>query len=93
MKDIWQGILGAIKLIVTLDGNIIEIVLLSLFISLSSTLVSAIIAVPSSIFVSLNEFKLKKTIVKLTNTLMALPPVIAGLIVYILFQEKVHLEA
>lgn len=49
MKDIWQGILGAIKLIVTLDGNIIEIVLLSLFISLSSTLVSAIIAVPSSI--------------------------------------------
>lgn len=88
MKDIWQGLLSAIKLIVTFDKNITEIVLLTLYITIASTLVSAIIAVPSAIFVSLNEFKLKKTIVKLTNTLMALPPVIAGLIVYILFSRK-----
>ncbi|MCX7951653.1 MAG: ABC transporter permease, partial [Clostridiales bacterium] len=88
MKDIWQGLLSAIKLIVTFDKNITEIVLLTLYITIASTLVSAIIAVPSAIFVSLNEFKFKKTIVKLTNTLMALPPVIAGLIVYILFSRK-----
>lgn len=88
MKDIWQGLLSAIKLIVTFDKNITEIVLLTLYITIASTLVSTIIAVPSAIIVSLNEFKFKKTIVKLTNTLMALPPVIAGLIVYILFSRK-----
>lgn len=88
MKDIWHGILGAIKLIITLDGNIIEIVLLSLFISLSSTLISTAIAIPSAIFFALNEFKFKKTIAKLIHTFMALPPVIAGLIVYIIFSRK-----
>lgn len=88
MNDIWQGLMSAIKLIVLFDKNIIEIVLLTLYITIASTLVSATIAVPTAIVVSLNEFKFKKTIIKLTNTLMALPPVIAGLIVYILFSRK-----
>ncbi|MCX7694835.1 MAG: ABC transporter permease [Caloramator sp.] len=88
MKYIWQGILGALKLILGFDRNIIEIVLLSLYVSFMSTIISSIFGIFLSLFITIEDFKFKNRLKGIINTFMAIPPVVAGLIVYILFSRK-----
>ncbi|WDC84448.1 hypothetical protein PL321_01170 [Caloramator sp. mosi_1] len=90
MKDIWQGFLGAMQLIAGFDRNIFEIVLLSLYVSFISTIISSIIGIFISLFITIEDYKFNKKLKSIINTFMAIPPVVAGLIVYILFQEGGH---
>jgi len=62
--------------------------MMSLTVSLSSTFISSIIGLILGIIVSLNEFKFKKHIMRVANTLMSLPPVLIGLLVYLLLSRK-----
>jgi len=84
MTGINKGIMEALELLLSLDGEIYSIIGLSLFVSLSSTLLSTFIALPVGVYIANNKFKGKKTIVRIINTFMGLPPVVAGLIVYLL---------
>jgi len=69
-------------------NDIFEVVMMSLTVSLSSTFISSIIGLILGIIVSLNDFKLKKHIMRVANTLMSLPPVLIGLLVYLLLSRK-----
>ena len=53
--------------------------------SFFSTLISCLIGIPLGVLLSKSRFKGKKTINRIINTLMGLPPVVAGLLVYLLF--------
>lgn len=86
--DFYNGLIGAFNLIFSLDRNIIEIVLLSLYVSFMSTFISSFISIPMAIIISSKNFKFKRQTINIINTFMAIPPVIAGLVVYILFQER-----
>ena len=68
--------------------DIIPVIFMSLFVSLSATVIASVIGIGAGIPVALRNFKFKKTILRITDTLMGLPPVLMGLIVYLLLSRK-----
>ena len=78
----------SINLIFSFDQNLYEIIFLSLKVSLNALLFSTIIALPLSAFVAVKNFYGKKVLKLFFNSLMALPPVFVGLILYILFSKS-----
>jgi len=81
-------ILKSIELICSFDPDLYEIILLSLKVSLFALLISVFIGLPCSAFLATNIFFGKKTVIILFNSLMALPPVFVGLVLYILFSNS-----
>lgn len=69
-------------------NELIPVITLSIFVSITSTVIAAIIGITLGIYTALNNFKLKKTILRITDTLMSLPPVLMGLLIYILLSRK-----
>lgn len=68
--------------------EILPVILLSIFVSLSSTLIASFIGLTASIPVALRDFKGKNIILRITDTLMSLPPVLIGLMVYLMLSRK-----
>lgn len=85
MAEIFRN---ALNLLISFDREIYEIILLSLIVSFSSTGISTLIAVPLGILLGNIEFPLKRFIVRILYTMMSLPPVVVGLVVFILFSRK-----
>jgi tungstate transport system permease protein len=78
---------AAFELILSFDHDIYEIVFTSVSISLIAALIAALLAVPSGIAMALAEFKGKQFIQHILNTLMAMPTVVIGLLLYGLFSR------
>lgn len=78
-----DAIIEAVKIIFTLNPEVLSITLLSLKISSIAVLFSCIVGIPLSLLISHKTFFGKKIIITLVNTGMALPPVVVGLVVYI----------
>ena len=55
--------------------------------SLFSTGISALIGLPFGVFLGRSSFRGKGALLRITNTLMSLPPVVAGLVVFLLFRS------
>lgn len=79
-----DGLLQAIQLIVSLNPEIIDIAALSLKVSGASTFLASIVGIPLGTFITLNEFPLKRLTRNVIYTLMGLPPVVAGLFVFLM---------
>lgn len=88
MDIIWQGVLEAVKLIFSGDAEIFEIVGLSLYVSFSSVIISACIGIPVGIIIGTYEFRGKGVAVRIIYTFMSLPPVIAGLAVFLILMRR-----
>lgn len=88
MNDIFQGLASAFWLVVTLDPELIEISLRSLQVSLTSLLIATAIAVPFGTFLAIRRFRYRRLTISVLNALMGLPPVVVGLIVYILLSRS-----
>ena len=81
-------ILGTtISLITSGDATLWGIVGLSLRISLTATLIAAICAVPLGTALSMGRFWGRRGIIALSSSLMALPPVVVGLAIYLLLSR------
>lgn len=87
MREIFEGLIKSIELLLSLDGEVYRIILLSLYVSLTSTLISTIIAIPMGIIIGLKKFPFKQIVVRILYTFMGLPPVIIGLVVYIFIRR------
>ena len=74
-------------MLLAMDKEILQIIGVTLRMSFFSTTVSCLIGMPLGVLLTSNNFKGKRTIRKIINTLMGLPPVVAGLIVYMLFTK------
>lgn len=77
----------ALGMLMNMDSELLQIIGVTLRMSFFSTVISCLIGMPLGILMSKSVFKGKRTIKKLTGTLMGLPPVVAGLIVYMLFTK------
>lgn len=88
MKEILDSLAEAFSLITSLDGEIYGIIALSLVVTIISTVISAALAVPSGIIIGSREFKGKRLLIRVVSTFMGLPPVVAGLVVYLLLSRK-----
>ena len=75
----------AIELITTGDRELINILIVTAKMSLSSSVIALIIGVPYGIFLGNARFKGRSILIVVNRTLMSMPPVVCGLIFYILF--------
>ncbi|MEG1584794.1 MAG: ABC transporter permease, partial [Anaerovorax sp.] len=88
MADIAMGFQSALLMIFSGDSELYGIVGLSLAVSFCSVVTSTIIGVPLGILVGTHRFPLKGVVVRMTYTMMSLPPVIAGLVVFLFIMRK-----
>jgi tungstate transport system permease protein len=72
----------AIELIFSFNKEVYFIAYLSLYVAFFSTLVSAIIGIPLTFLINFSNYRIKKILSSLLNSLMALPTVVIGLFVY-----------
>jgi tungstate transport system permease protein len=68
-----ESLLAAFSLITSLDANIYRIVLTSVYISITATLIAALLAIPAGVAMALNTFTGKASLQHLLNTLMSMP--------------------
>ncbi len=80
--------LDAINNIIELDAKFLDVILLSLFVSITATLISTFISVVVAGYIVTNKFLGKKIFIIIINTFMSLPPVAIGLILYIIFSNS-----
>ena len=74
----------SLALLFTLDSYLLEIISLSLYVSFSALIISIIISLPIASLLSIKKFIGKNFITIIFNSLMSLPPVAVGVILYIL---------
>ena len=78
----------AFGLIVGGNADLLAIVALSLKVSLSATLLASFFAIPLGAALAVWNFPLRSVVVSLSTALMALPPVVVGLMVYLLLSRS-----
>lgn len=88
MDFIIEGIQKAFQLIFTLDSEIFNIVLLSLRVSLTAVILASLLGVYLGFLMAVKDYWGKRFSVALVNTLLALPTVVIGLIVYSLISRR-----
>lgn len=88
MTDISAAFATAIQLLITLDANLIEIVGLSLQVSISAVALATVIGLPMGAALALFKFPGRGTLTVMLNALMGLPPVVVGLMVYLLLSRS-----
>jgi tungstate transport system permease protein len=88
MSDLLQAFRTALKLIVTLDPSLIEIVLLSLRVSLFAVAIASAIGFALGGALAVYRFPGRSVVAAGLSALMGLPPVVAGLFVYLLLSNS-----
>ncbi|MFI8750981.1 ABC transporter permease [Vreelandella lionensis] len=77
----------ALALILGMDSDLIDIVVLSLQVSLVAVLIASALALPVGAALALWRFPGRNGLIVVLNALMGLPPVVAGLCVYLLLSR------
>jgi tungstate transport system permease protein len=88
MDFILQGLFGGLKLLSGLDAEVYGIAWVSLRVSLMAVAFAGVLAVPLGLTIALKRFPGKRALVVFFNTLMALPTVVVGLLVYGLLSNQ-----
>jgi tungstate transport system permease protein len=82
METLSDALRNAFRLIVSFDGDVMECAARSLLIALIATCVASVIAVPLGVTIAEHDFRFKRGLVTALNTLMGIPTVVVGLLVY-----------
>ena len=87
MTDTGEALTDAIRLIARFDGDLAEIVMLSLEVSIAAVAAAVLIGMPLGAALALFRFPGRHSVIVLVNAFMGLPPVVVGLIVYLLLSR------
>ncbi len=79
---------SALDLILRADPVLLAIVRLSLIVSLSAVACAALIGIPLGALIALTKFRGRSGVIVVLNALMGLPPVVVGLLVYLLLSRS-----
>ena len=93
MQDLADSGRLALALVLSLDPDLVEIVGLSLRVSLSAVAVAALVGMPLGAALALGRFPGRGALATLLDTLMGLPAVVVGLLVYLLLSRSGPLGA
>jgi len=88
-----EALSTALALLIGLDSKLVEIVLLSLSVSLSAVAIAALLGLPLGAAIAVGRFRGRQTVIVVMNALMGLPPVVVGLLVYLLLSRAGPLGA
>lgn len=87
MQDFGAAFGLAFDLILSGDADLAEIVLLSLRVSLSAVVIACAIGLPLGATIAVLRFPGRTALIVVLNALMGLPPVVVGLMVYLLLSN------
>jgi len=87
MQDYGNALWLALELLVSGDPELLEIILLSLRVSLSAMVVACLVGFPLGAIVAITRFPGRGAALVLMNALMGLPPVVVGLVVYLMLSN------
>jgi tungstate transport system permease protein len=88
LQDIVQGFLEAIRLVLTGDPELAEIVWLSLRVSGIALLISTLLGIPAGVLLGLRRVPAHGFVTATLYTGMGLPPVVVGLFVYLMLSRS-----
>jgi tungstate transport system permease protein len=78
----------AFSLLESLDANLLGIVLLSLQVSLTALLVGCLLGMPLGAFIAIQNFPGRQGLIVVLNSLMGVPTVIVGVVIYLLLSRS-----
>ena len=87
MTPLLDAFSGALGLIASGDRALLQIVLLSLGVSLAAVVLATLIGLPLGAAVAVARFPGRQAVLVVMNALMGLPPVVVGLVVYLLLSR------
>ena len=90
---ILRALSEALRLIASLDSDLLAIVTLSLQVSLGAVVIATVLGLPIGAAVAVGKFPGRQAVIVLLNALMGLPPVVVGLLVYLLLSRAGPLGA
>jgi tungstate transport system permease protein len=88
MEFLLPSLAEAFRMLRSLDPELYFIVYVSLYVSFFSTLVASVLGVPLGFLIAVKEFQGKRVVITLLNTLLALPTVVIGLLVYAFLSRR-----
>ncbi|MGZ9067436.1 MAG: ABC transporter permease, partial [Burkholderiales bacterium] len=87
MNDLGASFGEAWRLVAGLDAQLLQIVGLSLEVSITAVALAALIGLPLGAAIAVERFAGRQAVIVFLNALMGLPPVVVGLIVYLLLSR------
>ncbi len=87
MQDFGAAFGEAFRLLASLDADLLEIVALSLQVSLAAVALAALVGLPLGALLGVTRFPGRQALIVFVNALMGLPPVVVGLTVYLLLSR------
>ena len=87
MSEILRALGEAARLIGQFDPNLVAIVALSLEVSLAAVVIATIVGLPIGAVIAVVRFPGRQTLIAVLNGLMGLPPVVVGLLIYLLLSR------
>jgi tungstate transport system permease protein len=88
MQSLTEAFRAAFQLVVELDPNLLEIIWLSLGVSGTSLLLASLIGLPMGASLAVFRFPGRRSLIVVVNALMGLPPVVVGLVVYLVLSRS-----
>ena len=88
MDFLIDSFISASLLIWGLDQELLQIIYVSLKVSSISTLIASMVGIPAGVFIAFGEFRGKRLLITVLNTLLALPTVVVGLFVYAFISRR-----
>jgi tungstate transport system permease protein len=88
VNDLGNAFSTALGLVATADPVVAGIVLLSLRVSLAAVAVAALVGLPLGALLAVARFRGRGSVIVALNAMMGLPPVVAGLLIYLLLSRS-----
>ena len=88
MADIIAALSHAFWLLVSFDADLMEIVWRSLQVTVTAVVIASLIGLPFGAWIAVRRFRFRRYVIAVINAFMGLPPVVVGLVVYILLSRS-----
>jgi tungstate transport system permease protein len=83
MQELWEALVQAVNLIVSLDPEVMEISWRSLYISAIAIILGAVICIPIGGLIHFHDFRGKRVVINIIQTFYSIPTVVIGLFVFL----------
>jgi tungstate transport system permease protein len=87
MQDFGEAFQLAFRLVFEADTDLLEIVGLSLKVSVSAVAIACFVGLPVGALIAMHRFRGRTAVIVMLNALMGLPPVVVGLLIYLLLSN------
>lgn len=87
MTSLVEAFTAAWALVIGFEPGLVQVVMLSVQVSLSAVLIATLIGLPLGAAIAVGRFPGRQLLIVLLNALMGLPPVVVGLLIYLLLSR------